>query len=143
MTVLIDTGVLYADHDTDASRHEGASRALEAVYDGEFGSPSISDYVFDETITLTRARTGSHDDAVGLSHKLRGQGRYPPVFELLHVSRTVFSDATEVFERFDDQDLSFTDATSIALMTRHDIDTILSFDADFDGIVDRTDPENV
>lgn len=39
MTVLVDTGVLYADHDTDATRHEAASSALEAVYDGEYGLP--------------------------------------------------------------------------------------------------------
>ena len=54
MTVLLDTGVLYADHDTDATRHGVAAEALEAVYDGELGHPYISDYVFDEAITLTR-----------------------------------------------------------------------------------------
>jgi len=45
MTVLVDTGVLYADHDTDATRHEVAAQALEAVYDGEVGQPYISDYL--------------------------------------------------------------------------------------------------
>lgn len=39
MTLIVDTGVLYADHDTDAHRHEAASSALEAVYDDEFGAP--------------------------------------------------------------------------------------------------------
>ena len=43
MTLLVDTGVLYADHDTDASRHGEASNALEAVYRGEFGTPYVSD----------------------------------------------------------------------------------------------------
>jgi predicted nucleic acid-binding protein len=57
MTILIDTGVVYADHDTDATRHDAASRALDAVYDGEFGHPYLTDYVFDEAITLTRKRT--------------------------------------------------------------------------------------
>ena len=58
MTVLVDTGVLYADHDTDASRHEEASDALDAVYDGEFGAAYVSDYVYDEAVTLTLKRTG-------------------------------------------------------------------------------------
>jgi predicted nucleic acid-binding protein len=45
MTVLVDTGVLYADHDTDASRYEEASDALDPVYDGEFGAAYANDYV--------------------------------------------------------------------------------------------------
>ena len=39
MTVLVDTSVLYTDHDREAARHEAASDALGAVYDGEFGPP--------------------------------------------------------------------------------------------------------
>ena len=54
-----------------------------------------------------------------------------------------FSDAVDVFERYDDQELSFTDAATIAEMRDHDIDTVLSFDDDFDGIVDWTDPADV
>jgi len=143
MTVLVDTGVLYADHDTDAPGHDAASEALEAVYDGEFGHPYVSDYVFDEAITLTRTRAGSHVAAKQLSDRLRGRDPYPHVYELLHVSTAVFNDAVSVFERYDDQALSFTDATSVALIDRHDIDGILSFDDDFDGIVRRIAPENV
>jgi predicted nucleic acid-binding protein len=44
MSVLVDTGVLYADHDTDATRHEAAAGALERVYDGEFGQPCVICY---------------------------------------------------------------------------------------------------
>ncbi|MEF8906195.1 MAG: type II toxin-antitoxin system VapC family toxin [Haloarculaceae archaeon] len=140
MTVLVDTGVLYADHDTDATRHEVAAEALDAVYDGELGQPYISDYVFDEAITLARTRTGSFASAKRLSDRLRGRGEYPRVFEMLHVSMAVFADAVAVFERYDDQQLSFTDATIVALIERHAIDSVLSFDDDFDGVVRRTDP---
>jgi len=140
MTVPLDTGILYADHDTDATRHGVAAEALEAVYDGELGHPYISDYVFDEAITLTRTRTGSFAAAKRLSDRLRGSNEYPRVFEMLHVSAAVFADAVTVFERYDDQDLSFTDATTVALVERHGIDQVLSFDDDFDGVVHRTEP---
>lgn len=63
--------------------------------------------------------------------------------ELLHVSTAVFNDAISVFERYDYQALSFTGATSVALIDRHDLDEILSFDDDFDGVVRRIAPENV
>ncbi len=143
MTVLVDTGVLYADHDTDATRHEAASRALEAVYDSEFGHPYISDYIFDEGLTLTRTRTNSHTAATRLSDRLRGQDPYPHVYDLLQVTTAVFTDALTVFDGYDDHPLSFTDATSVALIDRHGLDGILSFDDDFDGITSRIDPETV
>jgi len=140
MTVIVDTGVLYADHDRDASRHDVASDALDTVYDGELGLPFVSDYVYDEAITLTLRRAGSFSAAKRLGDRLRGVDPYPAAYEMLHVSAAVFADAVDVFERYDDQRLSFTDATTVALCRRHDVDSVLSFDDDFDGIVDRVDP---
>lgn len=143
MTVLVDTGVLYADHDRDATRHEAASDALDAVYDGEFGHPYISDYIYDEAVTLTQRRTNSIDAATRLGERLRGVGEYPTVYALEHVSVAVFQAAVTTFERYDDQSLSFTDATIIALLDRLDLDRVMSFDDDFDGIVPRVDPTTV
>lgn len=140
MTVFVDTGVLYADHDRDATRHDAASDALEAVYDGEFGHPYISDYIYDEAVTLTRRRTDSVTAANRLGERLRGAGDFPALYELHHVSMAAFDDAVATFSRYDDQSLSVTDATSIALVDRLDVDHILSFDDDFDGIVPRVDP---
>jgi predicted nucleic acid-binding protein len=141
MTVLVDTGVLYADHDMDAARHDIASDAIEAVYDGEFGQPYISDYIFDEVLTLTRQRTQSHTTAIEVGHLLRGQAEFPKVYGMVHVSAAVFAEANDTFERYDDQNLSFTDATSIALLGRREFDGILSFESDFDGLVTRFEPE--
>lgn len=139
MSILVDTGVVYAEHDTDATRHDAAAAALDVVYDGEYGQPFISDYVYDEAITLT-ARRGSSGPAVELGRKLRGIDPYPTVYEFLYTLVPVFDDAIEVFETYDDQSLSFTDATMIALVDRHGIDHVLSFDDDFDGLVSRVSP---
>lgn len=49
-------------------------------------------------------------------------------------------DAVATVMRYDDQALSFTDATSIAIIDRLDIDRILSFGDDFVGIIRRVDP---
>lgn len=143
MTICIDTGVLYADHDLDASRHEAATSALEAVFDGEFGQPHITDYIYDEAVTLTLKRGQSFQLAKQLGKELRGADPYPQVYDIQRVSAAVFEDAVDVFEQYDDQALSFTDATTVALCRRHDIDAVLSFDDDFDGIVTRIDPEPI
>jgi predicted nucleic acid-binding protein len=141
MTVIVDTGVLYADHDTNATRHEAAKEALESVYGGELGMPYVSDYIYDETMTLTRTRGDSFEPAKRLGEKIRGVGEYPDTYEMLYVSAPVFVETVELFEKYDDQELSVTDASTVALYERHDIDTVLSFDDDFDSIVDRVDPE--
>nr|WP_311172535.1 PIN domain-containing protein [Halobellus sp. ZY16] len=68
---------------------------------------------------------------------------YPTVFEFLHVSPAVFATAITAFEQCDDQELSFTDATTVAIAERHGIDRVLSFDDDFDGVIQRLDPATV
>ena len=143
MTVFVDIGVLYADYDQDASRHTAASTALDAVYDGEFGQPYVSDYIYDEAVTLTLKRGGAFIPARQLGAKLWGVDPYPKGYELLRVSAAVFQDAIDVFERYDDQALSFTDATTVALCRRHDINAVLSFADDFDGVTERIDPRSV
>lgn len=143
MTVLVDTGVVYAEHDCDASRNETATAAIEKAIDGVFGQPYISDYIYDEAVTPTLKRSGNHGDATQLGKRLRGIDPYPSTYELLHVSAAAFDDAVDVFERHDDQQLSFTDATTVALTRRHGIDHVLSFDDDFGGLVDRLDPATV
>ena len=65
------------------------------------------------------------------------------MYEFLRVSATVFDDAVDVFERYDDQALSFTDATTVALCRRNNIDAVMSFDDDFDGVTQRVDPRSV
>lgn len=142
MTVLIDTGVVYADHDENATRHNVAENALEVVYDGGLGQPYISEYVIDESVTLTMRR-GSRDAACRIAEKLAGTGNYPPTFSILWSTRNTFDTALEIFNRYRDRTLSFTDAMNIAHVRAQDLDGILSFDDDFDGIVARFDPSDV
>lgn len=143
MSVFVDTGVFYADHDENASRHAAADDALDAVYRGELGTPLTSDYVYDEAVTLTLKRSGRFEAARAIGDRIRGVGRFVDAFRLEHVTPDAFERAVEVFERYDDQRLSFTDATTVALVEDGDVDAVLSFDDDFDGVVERVDPRDV
>lgn len=139
MSVVLDTGVLYAHHDTDAPRHETAQAAMRAVAEGAYGRPYVTDHIYDETVTLTQARTGRHEDATLVGRHLRDGD----LFRLVVCDRTLFESAVAVFERYDDHGLSFTDATTIALLEDRGIDHVLAFDDDFDGIVNRLDPAEI
>jgi hypothetical protein len=59
MSVLVDTGVFYAHHDTDAERHDDAVGAFDDLFEGTYGQPYTNDYVLDETVTLTEMQGGS------------------------------------------------------------------------------------
>ena len=137
MSIFIDTGVFYAHHDGDAERHETAVDLIDAILDGRHGQPYTSDYVLDEVVTLTRARTGSVADANTIANRICGTGPYPEIVELLYTTQQSVSSSLHTFRQYDDHNLSFTDAMSIALCDRRDIDSIASFDSDFDGIIER------
>lgn len=143
MSVFVDTGVLYAHHDQDATRHDIAAQALAHVLgSAAYGRVLTSDYVYDETITLTHRRTGRVSDAIAVGRRIRGEG-YPDAIELLYSSPQLFERAVDVYEEYDDHELSFTDAMTAAMVEYQELDSVLSFDDDFDGVVDRLAPATV
>jgi len=143
MSVFVDTGVLYAHHDTDASRHDIAMAALNTVLASpDYGHVLTSEYVYDEAVTLTYQRTGDMTAGIEVGRRIRGVG-YPDAIELLYSSRQLFADAVAVYDDYADHAFSFTDAMTVALIDHHDIDAVLSFDDDFDGIVERLVPSEV
>jgi len=137
MSIFIDTGVLYAHHDVDAERHTTAIELVDAILDGTYGHPYTSDYILDEAVTLTRARTNSVDDADAIAKRIRGSDPYPSIVELIYTTPELVAAALETFRQYDDHDLSFTDAMIVAICKRRDIDSVASFDSDFDGIIER------
>ncbi|RQG93154.1 PIN domain-containing protein [Natrarchaeobius halalkaliphilus] len=140
MSVLIDTGVFVAAQNERDEHHDVAVRALTAGFNGEFGALYTTDYVYDEAVTLARIRTGSHREARLIGDRIAGRHSYPSGIELLFVHDDRFEKTVRTFERYDDHELSFTDASLIAVVKSEGLDAVLSFDDDFDGVVDRIDP---
>ncbi|PCR89087.1 type II toxin-antitoxin system VapC family toxin [Natrinema ejinorense] len=143
MSLLIDTGVFVAVQNERDEHHDAATNALEAALTGEFGALYTNDYVYDEAVTLTRMRTDSHREARTIGDRIAGRGPFPDRIEVLFVSDDRFEQTVRVFERYDDHHLSFTDASLVALVENGDLDAVLSFDDDFDGLIDRIDPTTI
>lgn len=143
MSVFVDTGVLFADHNHRDRHHAEAQAAMEAVADGRLGAGVTSSFVYDETVTLMLSRTGRFDDAKTIGDRILGRDPYPQVLNLLHVDGPRFRASLEAFERYADHGLSFTDASTVALVEERGIDAVLSFDTGFDGIVERVEPGDV
>jgi len=136
MSVFVDTGVFVAFHNTRDTNHNRALELLRSIVDGELGTAYTSDYVFDEAVTAALVRTRRPENALAVGRMILGE-LTAPFLAILRLDDEAFKEAWRLFPQYAGRGLSFTDCSSIALMRTADIESIVSFDADFDGIVSR------
>ena len=123
MPAFIDTSAIVAYYNSRDQHHRQAVEILSRAIKGEYGSLFISDYVFEEAVTVTLVRTKNLELAVRLGEVLLNSE-----IEILRVDEDAFTLAWEIFR---DAKMSFTDCTSLALMRLYGIPTIITFDRGF------------
>ena len=126
ISLFLDTTFLVAYYNERETNLARVVELLKNIETKQFGASYISDYIFDETITLLKKYLGNKratDKGIGI---LKSN-------ELLKVDSQVFADAWNLSKKFDG--LSFTDCTNVALMKHYNIDFIATYDSGFDGIV--------
>ncbi|MGA2664062.1 MAG: PIN domain-containing protein [Nitrososphaerales archaeon] len=128
---FIDTGVFFAAFNRNDEMHGDGAAALVSSMLGWFGRVYTSTYVIDEAVTLTKAKMGG-PDAVRLADDIMGSKR----IARLDVDEATVRDALATFrDRSDVRGLSFTDCTTLALVERMKVGTLLSFDGGFKPFV--------
>mgnify|MGYP001574466605 FL=1 len=126
--IFIDSSILIsAEVETDQN-HDNAKKIMEDIIDGKYGMPVISDYVFDETVTVTFGRTGNLEKASLVGEKLKAATK------LLKVGDTDFDESWEIFQAQKNTKFSFTDCTILSLMKSNGVRNIATFDKDFKKI---------
>lgn len=130
MSLLIDTSAIVAARNADDKNHKKAIKVMIKALKGEYGKLYVSDYIFDESVTLAFIRTGSKDFANDIGRFARTK---PIIFRF--VEPVDFENAWEIYLQYNDKQFSFTDCVNIALMNRHKIDAIFTYDSEFNGIV--------
>ena len=119
---FVDTSAWYGYVRKDDPDHATAKRLLKA-----WESRLVTtNFVWDETVTLTRARLG-HAMAVQVGDTLRN----PAVVELMRVTSEDEENAWGLFVKYKDQGFSFTDCTSFAIMRRLSLETAITTDHHF------------
>ena len=120
--VLVDSGGWYALADRRDPDHRSAVSFLQ-----NNTQPLITtNFVFDETVTLIRIRMG-WTVAATFGRKLL-QGGF---VTLMSVRDEDEKRAWDIFLKFKDQDFSYTDCTSFAIMERLKMDAAFTFDRHF------------
>lgn len=123
--VFIDTGAWYALKNAKDPYHQEAL-AFFADLKGRVIC-FTSDYVADEAITLVRMRLKNHQVAAELARELFAE----KAAQMIFVSPADHKRALEIFARYSDQDFSYTDCTSFAIMEALKIKEALAFDSHF------------
>jgi uncharacterized protein len=123
--IFIDTGAFLARVIQRDQHHDAAQSHWEVLRNGQRRC-FTSNFVLDETITLLGRRAGYHFAAE------RARAIYSS--DALTILRPLGGDesaALDLFEKYADQGVSFTDCISFVLMAGHGIRTAFSFDNHF------------
>lgn len=124
--VFADTSGLIARFVEDDAHHRSADRETRRLL--REGRPFLTtNYVFDEVITRVR-RIAGYEPSKSVGEAILGSR----TIHRLYVTEEWERRAWVFYQKFRDHSLSFTDATSMAIMRAHSIQEVLTFDADFE-----------
>ncbi len=129
--LFVDTSAFIAIVNAGDSWHGEALELLGKIENGDLKFKRIvtSDYVIDETITRMRFSVG-YKEAVEWGRNILASN----VVDRINVDEEIFNRAWELFEKYDDKMLSFTDCTSFSIMEKMGIRKVFAFDEDFDKV---------
>jgi len=133
MAVFIDTSVFVALRNADDEFHIRSKELMKRALKGEFGRIFTSDYVIDEAVTTALVRTRRHNLATDIGKFILES----PRILKLWTTKDAFDLAWKKFQTFKDKPISFTDCVTIAQIEKNGIKQIISFDSDFNGLIQR------
>lgn len=123
--VFVDTTALVAYFNKRDNYHAEARGFFRSLPKKKV-RPVITDYIFDEFVTMALRRAG-HALASASGEHLLNSG----IVEVVWLDESVKSKAWDYFKQHDDKQFSFTDCTSFALMKEMDIKQYFGFDDHF------------
>lgn len=128
---FMDSNVLIGAFNPRDQYHVKASKLVEQIDEGGLGQVIVSDYVFDETLTFVRRRSGYEKSLEVLDSILSAEH-----LQIIKATEHDVQAAILLFEKY--RSLSFTDAVIVAMMFSRDADNLISFDSGFDQVIGLT-----
>jgi len=123
--IFVDTGAFLARYDAGDQHH----RAAEASWNKLRGATArllTSNFVLDETITLLGRRCG-YRFAADKARRIYAS----PTFEILRPEAADELRAVELFHKYADHEVSFTDCVNFALIAKRKVREAFAFDRHF------------
>jgi uncharacterized protein len=126
MKLYADTSGWVATFDRSDPLHSRAQPAFDSLLTQK-SAIYTSDYVIAETITFLVYHS-SHRLALEFGQAVQQS----PRVQLIHVTEDLWQEAWQLFEKYDDKKLSFTDCVSFVIMHQRKIRDAFSFDHHFE-----------
>jgi predicted nucleic acid-binding protein len=133
--VFADAGAWIAISDTSDKYHNAAKKEHNRLV-GDRRTYVTTNLVIVEAYIIIR-RTGGHAQAMRFLHSLRDSPRLTKVYSDARLE----SIAEDILERYADQDFSFADAVSFAVMQERGMEEAFTFDSHFATMGYRMLPE--
>ncbi len=139
MSIFIDTGIFIGYVNKDDKHHRASSGLIEDIMDNKYGKAFTSNAVFDEAVTFALYKTGDVKKAIEIRDLIFGNKKEGILqfMNFLFVDKEVLDKGWNIFVKYADKKMSFTDCTTIELMNSRDIEYLASFDGGFDEVVAR------
>ncbi|MCY3411631.1 MAG: type II toxin-antitoxin system VapC family toxin [Candidatus Heimdallarchaeota archaeon] len=134
--ILIDTSFYVAFLNTKDQNYSRAKELMTEIASGKFGSRITLDYVLDEAITVTWVRSGDRSLVDSIYLLINGK---KSIFDMYTIELHELEEVWNTYKKYHSirKPISFTDATLIYYAESNNIAKILSFDDEFDGILER------
>lgn len=120
--ILLDTGIIVARASAKDQHHARAVEIMNEIDEGKYGTLVITDYVFDEAMTLLLSRLGDVKAIAELGDKILSSGM------LISTDTERFMSAWQIFKTQRKTRLSFTDCTILACCKITRIEVLATFD---------------
>ena len=133
--LIIDTNYFVALFNNRDHNHQRAKLFLNDLKKSKWGSRIITDYIMDETITMLWVQTHSKDLVKDFYNKIVMNKKFARLEKITSEDITKAWEFWNKYAEYTKKPLSFTDCSILAIIERLQITNVLTFDAEFDGMV--------
>lgn len=126
--IFVDSSFIISYEIEEDVNHTKADKMMGDILDGKYGKIFISNFIFDECVTVVFVKSKNLSLAIKSGENLKRST------ELLEVDHTIFNGSWDLFKNQKGTKFSFTDCTTLALMKKEDITNIATFDGDFKSV---------
>ena len=125
--IILDTSFLISFYNSRDNNHNKSWKVMEELIAEKHGEICITDYIFDECATVLFSRLKDLEKAVMICESIKK-------VKCFKIEDTLFEEAWQIFKNQKNSKFSFTDCTILSLMKEMKINSIATFDKEFEKI---------
>jgi len=126
--IILDTSFIIAHKIKNDSLHKRTTKIIEEIESGKYNEEIISDYIFNEVVTVALLKVKDLGFVSKLGDELLN------AIKIIKIDDKLLNDSWEIFKSQKKTKLSFTDCSILAIMKERGIKHIATFDEDFKKI---------